>query len=93
MLRELDPVSFAALLRELATEAYNRNISRYGVLIDISDELIDAVTFDARVRITDKWLSTPDRRNGSLPDRPSRSIAGTRKTAALPAKRSRGGRR
>ena len=93
LLSELDPASFAALLRELATEAYNRNISRYGVLVDISNELLDAVTFAARVRIVDKWLATPDQ-TGSLPDRPSpAAIKGARKAAALPPKRGRRGRR
>lgn len=53
-----DVLRLEALLRELAAEAYNRNISRYGILVDISDELVDAVSFDARVRITDKWLAS-----------------------------------
>jgi len=56
MLRELDMVSFAALLRELAVEIYNRDIRRYSVLIDITDEIIDQATLAARARITDRWI-------------------------------------
>lgn len=56
MLRELDPASFAALLRELAAEAYNRDISRYRVLLDISEELLDGATLAARERLADRWL-------------------------------------
>jgi hypothetical protein len=76
-LRELDLVSFAALLREQAAELYNRNIRQYQVLIDVSDEMVDAATLPARARITDRWLLSgrvPRRANGSV--KPPRELPG-----------------
>jgi hypothetical protein len=57
LLREMNDLSFAVLLRELAFASYNRAISRWAVLSDIADELVDEVTIAARQRITDTWIA------------------------------------
>ena len=58
LLAALEDLSLAALLRELGTVLYNREIQRWAVLSDISDELIDQATLDARRRITERMLET-----------------------------------
>jgi hypothetical protein len=79
-LRDLDLMSFAALLRLQAAELYNRDIRQYQVLIDISDEIVDASTVAARARIMDRWLMhgrVPRRANGSV--KPPRELPGGRR--------------
>jgi hypothetical protein len=58
----LDTMALAALLRELGIVLYNREILRWRVLTDISDELIDVATLPARVRLTERLLVTPPRK-------------------------------
>jgi hypothetical protein len=52
-------VGLAALLRELGRALYNREIHAWGVLVDISDELLERATASADQRLTDKWLKVP----------------------------------
>lgn len=52
-------VGLAALLRELGRALYNREIQAWRVLVDISDELLDRETYDAKARLTEKWLRKP----------------------------------
>lgn len=69
-LKDLDVLPLAALLRELGAVLYNRDVSQYRALTDVSDELLDTVTLRARQalagRAVDNLLArrvpvTPDR--------------------------------
>lgn len=48
VLRRLDGAALAALLHELGFELYRRELSRWRVLGDLADELMDQATFVAR---------------------------------------------
>lgn len=56
MLDDLDALCLAALLRELGRVLYNREIVRWRVVVDISDELLDDALAPARLRLTEQLL-------------------------------------
>jgi hypothetical protein len=64
-LRSLDALALAALLRELGVELYRREIARWRVLAELSDELIDSVTFSARRTLARYIVTTPASRQGA----------------------------
>ncbi|MGH7393371.1 MAG: hypothetical protein ACREM3_28540 [Candidatus Rokuibacteriota bacterium] len=59
LLQSLDGLALAALLRELGVELYRREIARWRVLTDISDELLDQLTFAARRKLITRVLDPP----------------------------------
>ena len=65
-LAQLDALALAALLRELGAVLYNRDILRWRVLTDISDELIDVATLAARARLTDRAIASPRKPRAAL---------------------------
>ena len=56
-LADLDHLPLAALLRELGAILYNRDISQWKVLTDVSDELLDEATLEARKRMTERMIA------------------------------------
>lgn len=56
-LRRLDDLSFAALLRELGHRLYEKDVREWRSMIDISDELVDRVTFSTKNHAFDLWLT------------------------------------
>jgi hypothetical protein len=57
LLTALDDPTIAALLREIGHVLYNREILRWRVLTDVSDELLDRATAPARIRLLDRALA------------------------------------
>jgi len=55
-LKHLHALSLAALLREVAAVLFNRSVNRWRVLVDISDELIDAEMLAVRERLIERVL-------------------------------------
>lgn len=51
LLRALDAAALAALLHELGFELYRRELSRWRVVSDLADELLDESMHEARVRL------------------------------------------
>jgi hypothetical protein len=51
VLRSLDAPALAALLHELGFELYRRELSRWRVVSDLADELLDESMHQARVRL------------------------------------------
>ena len=56
LLAELDALCLAAMLPELGVVLYNREIVRWRVMMDISDELLDQALLPARARMTETML-------------------------------------
>jgi hypothetical protein len=62
LLEGLDALSLAGLLRELGAVLYNRQIREWRVVVDVSDQLLDAATLPARVRLTERLVERGSRR-------------------------------
>jgi len=56
LLAALGPLPLAALLRELGVILFNREVIRWRVLVDISDELIDGEMLAVRERLIERVL-------------------------------------
>lgn len=56
LLAALGPLPLAALLRELGVILFNREVIRWRVLVDISDELIDAEMLAVRERLIERVI-------------------------------------
>ncbi len=61
-------LGLAALLRELGRALHNRDVLAWKVLVDVSDELLDRATADARRRIGERWLDKDTRKPLALMD-------------------------
>jgi len=70
LLHQLSGAALAALLHELAFELYRREVSRWRVLGELADDLLDQATFAARQQIVTRWTRRPRaRRRRSRPRR------------------------
>ncbi len=56
VLRSLSEAGLAALLTELAFSLYEREITRWRVLTELADELMDRETFLARRHLDEDWI-------------------------------------
>jgi hypothetical protein len=56
---DIGPLGMAAFLREAGRWLYNRDITQWRVLVDVSDELLERETFAAKERLLETWLRKP----------------------------------
>lgn len=52
----MSAASLSALLVEIGFECYRREVSRWRVLTELADELMDRETFLAKKHLDDAWL-------------------------------------